>query len=287
MITLRLVMRLGKPMEHLQAALRASASDTSSVETLLFIARHIGYFAFLSYDTIAWVCHFICNSQLTRFCILLQAHAVRFINLSKETAQRVLRRSSQFWFASILFSLAHGSLKESQVVFSYHGAVSLTFEWHLVCATGKRIQVASGKQNLGWEESCTRSHERSGFDSYHSVSCGWMACCISTYWLPSDFAVLVRTLTNNLSWIFSTSGFLRVVLGYLMLTRAFWALWGKLFRRVCLFHWWIPSSFQDSSHPSSVLKLSGMLSKENVDYSLHVLLNKTGSSSGRWNHMVW
>ena len=230
-------------------------------------------------------------SQLTRFCILLQAHAVRVINLSKETAQRVLSRSSQFWFAGILFSLAHGSLKESQVVFSYYRAVSLTFEWHPVCATSKGIQVASGKQDMGWEGSCTRSHERSEFDSYHSVSRG---CCISTLLTPSGFAVLVRTLTNNLSWIFSTSGFLRAVLGYLMLTKALWALWGKLFRRVCLFHWWI-TFFQDSSHPSSVLKLSGMLSKENVDNSLHVHLNlwtkrselDIGSSLERWNHMVW
>jgi peroxin-11B len=70
MITLQLVMRLGKPMEHLQAALRASASDSSPVETLLLIARHIGYFAFLSYDAIAWVCHFVCSGQLTYLCVL-------------------------------------------------------------------------------------------------------------------------------------------------------------------------------------------------------------------------
>jgi hypothetical protein len=56
MVNMQLVMRLGKPMEHLQAALRASASDGFSAETLLFIARHVGYFAFLSYDAIAWVC---------------------------------------------------------------------------------------------------------------------------------------------------------------------------------------------------------------------------------------
>jgi peroxin-11B len=96
--TARKLMRLGKPMEHLQAALRASASDGFSAETLLFIARHVGYFAFLSYDAIAW------------------AHAVRFINLSKETAEKVLKRSFQFWFAGILFSLLHGSLKSARLV---------------------------------------------------------------------------------------------------------------------------------------------------------------------------
>jgi len=70
MITVQLVMRLGKPMEHLQAALRASASDRSSVETLFLIAKHVGYFAFLSYDAIAWVCHSICKGQSTQFCVL-------------------------------------------------------------------------------------------------------------------------------------------------------------------------------------------------------------------------
>jgi len=70
MITLQLVMRLGKPMEHLQAALRASASNKSSVETLLLIARHVGYFAFLSYDAIAWVRHptFARVSRLKSVC---------------------------------------------------------------------------------------------------------------------------------------------------------------------------------------------------------------------------
>jgi len=89
----RKLLRIGKPMEHLQAALRASASDSFSTEALFFVAKHVGYFAFLSYDAIAW------------------AHAVRFVSLSKETAQRVSRRSFQFWFAGILFSLVHGSLK--------------------------------------------------------------------------------------------------------------------------------------------------------------------------------
>jgi peroxin-11B len=60
MMTVQLVLRLGKPIEHLQATLRASASNESPVEILLLIAKHVGYFAFLSYDAIAWVCHFIC-----------------------------------------------------------------------------------------------------------------------------------------------------------------------------------------------------------------------------------
>ena len=53
-------MRLGKPIEHLQAALRAALSNVPPLETLMAIARQIGYFAFLSYDAIVWVmtpCH--------------------------------------------------------------------------------------------------------------------------------------------------------------------------------------------------------------------------------------
>jgi len=41
-------------MEHLQAAFRASLSNEHALETLSAIARQLGYFGFLSYDTIVW-----------------------------------------------------------------------------------------------------------------------------------------------------------------------------------------------------------------------------------------
>lgn len=49
-------MRLGKPMEHLQAALRATLTPGPVAEQITTIARQIGYFGYLSYDVFAWVC---------------------------------------------------------------------------------------------------------------------------------------------------------------------------------------------------------------------------------------
>jgi hypothetical protein len=49
------VMRLGKPMEHLQAALKASLAAGPLVENVTTIARQLGYFAYLTYDALVWV----------------------------------------------------------------------------------------------------------------------------------------------------------------------------------------------------------------------------------------
>lgn len=49
------VMRLGKPLEHLQAALRAALTTGPVEETLTIIARQVGYFGYLTYDAIVWV----------------------------------------------------------------------------------------------------------------------------------------------------------------------------------------------------------------------------------------
>jgi Peroxisomal biogenesis factor 11 (PEX11) len=48
-------MRLGKPIEHLQAALRATLSSGPIQETITTIARQIGYFGYLSTDAVIWV----------------------------------------------------------------------------------------------------------------------------------------------------------------------------------------------------------------------------------------
>jgi peroxin-11B len=49
-------MRLGKPMEHLQAALKAGFAPGPFAETITTIARQIGYFGYLTYDVLVWVC---------------------------------------------------------------------------------------------------------------------------------------------------------------------------------------------------------------------------------------
>jgi peroxin-11B len=49
------VMRLGKPMEHLQSALKATQLKAPAVEQLTTIGRQIGYAGYLTYDALAWV----------------------------------------------------------------------------------------------------------------------------------------------------------------------------------------------------------------------------------------
>lgn len=48
-------MRLFKPMEHLQAALRAFQSSTSASEQITTISRQLAYCGYLTYDMLVWV----------------------------------------------------------------------------------------------------------------------------------------------------------------------------------------------------------------------------------------
>lgn len=48
-------MRLGKPMEHLQAALRAALTSAPPLESITTIGRQLGYFLYLFFDMLAWV----------------------------------------------------------------------------------------------------------------------------------------------------------------------------------------------------------------------------------------
>jgi peroxin-11B len=51
-------MRLGKPVEHLQAALRAAQSPTELGEQLATVGRQLAYFGYLTYDATIWVSFF-------------------------------------------------------------------------------------------------------------------------------------------------------------------------------------------------------------------------------------
>lgn len=51
----RLVMRLGKPLEHLQAALRAAQNTDHFGEQITTIGRQLAYTGYLAYDSIIWV----------------------------------------------------------------------------------------------------------------------------------------------------------------------------------------------------------------------------------------
>jgi len=95
--TARKLMRLGKPMEHLQAALRATFSSGPINETITTIARQIGYFGYLSTDAVVW------------------AHSIKFITLNPEKAKKLTKISFRFWLAGIVFSLSHGVLKAARL----------------------------------------------------------------------------------------------------------------------------------------------------------------------------
>lgn len=91
--TARKLLRIGKPVEHLQAALKAALTSGPVTEVVLAVARQIAYFTYLSYDFFVW------------------ANTIKFIRLSPETAQRISKISARFWFAGILFNLVNGTLK--------------------------------------------------------------------------------------------------------------------------------------------------------------------------------
>ncbi|TFY83777.1 hypothetical protein EWM64_g243 [Hericium alpestre] len=89
----RKLLRLGKPVENLQAALRAAQTTGYLWEQLTTIARNLSYFGYLSYDGVAW------------------ASAIHFITLKPATASKVNRTAARLWLTGILFSLANGLIK--------------------------------------------------------------------------------------------------------------------------------------------------------------------------------
>ncbi|KAF8642399.1 hypothetical protein AX16_009665 [Volvariella volvacea WC 439] len=96
--TARKLMRLGKPMEHLQAALKASLGSGPATEQITTIARQLCYFFYLAYDALVW------------------ANTIKLVNLPKETATKVTKLSNRFWLAGILFSIVNGIMKVSRIL---------------------------------------------------------------------------------------------------------------------------------------------------------------------------
>jgi len=93
----RKMMRLGKPLEHLQAALRATTSTGPMGELITTIGRQLGYAGYLAYDSIIW------------------ANSIKVVNLSNATKERIGKISNRFWLAGILFNLAHALLKAGRL----------------------------------------------------------------------------------------------------------------------------------------------------------------------------
>jgi peroxin-11B len=95
--TARKLFRLGKPFEHLQAALRAAQSTGDFKEQLTTIARQLSYFGYLTYDAVVW------------------ANAVKFITLKPVTSQKVQKLSNRLWLSGILFSITHAVFKAGRL----------------------------------------------------------------------------------------------------------------------------------------------------------------------------
>ncbi|ETW87321.1 hypothetical protein HETIRDRAFT_40385 [Heterobasidion irregulare TC 32-1] len=106
--TARKLMRIGKPLEHLQAALRAAQTTGDLKEQISTIGRQLGYFGYLTYDAIVW------------------ANAVRFITLKPDTAQRVNKTANRFWVAGILFSIVHAVFKSGRLTQEVNSLRALT-----------------------------------------------------------------------------------------------------------------------------------------------------------------
>ncbi|VDB99796.1 unnamed protein product [Peniophora sp. CBMAI 1063] len=95
--TARKLLRLGKPVEHLQAALRTAQTTGEIKEQVTMIGRQLGYFGFLAYDALVW------------------ANAIRFITLKPDTAKAVNKTSNRFWLAGITFSILHCIFKTARL----------------------------------------------------------------------------------------------------------------------------------------------------------------------------
>jgi peroxin-11B len=95
--TARKLLRLGKPLEHLQAALRAAQSTGDFKEQLTTIARQLSYFGYLAYDAVVW------------------ANTVKFITLKPVTSQKVQKISNRLWLSGIVFSMTHAVFKAGRL----------------------------------------------------------------------------------------------------------------------------------------------------------------------------
>ncbi|KAJ3976308.1 peroxisomal biogenesis factor 11 [Lentinula raphanica] len=91
--TARKLLRLGKPLEHLQAALKAALVSGPAGEQITTIGRQIGYFGYLSFDALVWV------------------NAVKFYSFSSETSVKISKLANRFWLAGIVLSIMNGALK--------------------------------------------------------------------------------------------------------------------------------------------------------------------------------
>ncbi|KAI3613518.1 hypothetical protein CBS9595_004351 [Malassezia furfur] len=92
----RKLFRIGKFLEHFQAALKAT-STADPVLMITAVGRQLGYAFYLILDALQW---------------MQGAKAVRF---EKETAQKISKNAARFWLIGLTFSLISGVYKSQQL----------------------------------------------------------------------------------------------------------------------------------------------------------------------------
>lgn len=95
--TSRKLMRIGKPLEHLQAALKVTKEMSDPVVGICAMGRQISYAVYLFHDMLIW------------------ADKIKFITLDKVDLALVNKRAAQFWMAGISLNVISGLYKHQQV----------------------------------------------------------------------------------------------------------------------------------------------------------------------------
>jgi len=86
-------MRIGKPLEHLQAAIQ-TLDVSDPFLRLTALGRQLGYAAYLFNDMLVWL------------------HTARVRPFTGQTIAKINQRAARFWFLGIACSLASGAYKQ-------------------------------------------------------------------------------------------------------------------------------------------------------------------------------
>jgi len=119
----RKMMRLFKPIEHLQAALKATIAAGSPIEQFTTIGRQVSYFGYLSLDMIVWL------------------NAIKFLRLTPENAKKVNQTSQRFWLTGIAFSIACGLAKTGRMAQDIQKLKNGTSEKAVIDDSDRKIQI--------------------------------------------------------------------------------------------------------------------------------------------------
>ncbi|KAJ7837481.1 peroxisomal biogenesis factor 11 [Mycena olivaceomarginata] len=93
----RKLFRLGKPIEHVQNALRAAITSTPPLEQVTSIARQVAYALFLSLDNFLW------------------ARGMNLVTVRQQTYMKLAKLTIRSWLAAIIFSIVHAVIKTARL----------------------------------------------------------------------------------------------------------------------------------------------------------------------------